>query len=357
MAVAVAAAVVLPGGGAGQGATAGPRPQKPPAATCATCHAGVAASYAHAGMHHALEPPESDPVLAQNPHLSARIGNYSYSVDTSNGHSTYTVSDASGSVKLPIRWTFGQHSKTWVLEMDGKYYESQVSFFPLEHGLATTPGHASIVPRNLTEAVGRKTSNEDLVLCFNCHATDASDGTKLTLDRLRPGIACERCHQDAPRHMADALQGNFATRPRSLHAMNAEDASDFCGNCHRTWDTVIRNHSYGPADVRFQPYRLANSRCFLGRDARISCLACHNPHQPVNTSSESYDARCLACHAPAKESAAVHEAKASPGIKSCTVATSNCASCHMPRVTLPNGHAVFTDHEIRIVRPGDAYPN
>jgi hypothetical protein len=29
----------------------------------------------------------------------------------------------------------------------------------------------------------------------------------------------------------------------------------------------------------------------------------------------------------------------------------------MPKVNLPGGHLRFTDHEIRIVHPGDAYPN
>jgi hypothetical protein len=29
----------------------------------------------------------------------------------------------------------------------------------------------------------------------------------------------------------------------------------------------------------------------------------------------------------------------------------------MPKVSLPGGHAVFTDHFIRIVRPGEPYPD
>jgi len=28
----------------------------------------------------------------------------------------------------------------------------------------------------------------------------------------------------------------------------------------------------------------------------------------------------------------------------------------MPQIALPAGHAVFTDHEIRIMRAGEAYP-
>jgi len=29
----------------------------------------------------------------------------------------------------------------------------------------------------------------------------------------------------------------------------------------------------------------------------------------------------------------------------------------MPKVTLPGGHMKFTDHEIRIAKAGDAYPD
>jgi hypothetical protein len=29
----------------------------------------------------------------------------------------------------------------------------------------------------------------------------------------------------------------------------------------------------------------------------------------------------------------------------------------MPKVELPGSHSVFTDHQIRIVRAGDRYPN
>jgi hypothetical protein len=39
------------------------------------------------------------------------------------------------------------------------------------------------------------------------------------------------------------------------------------------------------------------------------------------------------------------------------VATSNCTSCHMPKSDVPEMHAQFTDHFIRIVRDGEKYPN
>jgi formate-dependent nitrite reductase cytochrome c552 subunit len=43
--------------------------------------------------------------------------------------------------------------------------------------------------------------------------------------------------------------------------------------------------------------------------------------------------------------------------KACPIAKANCVSCHMPKVELPNGLITFTDHQIRVVRPGDPYPN
>jgi formate-dependent nitrite reductase cytochrome c552 subunit len=38
------------------------------------------------------------------------------------------------------------------------------------------------------------------------------------------------------------------------------------------------------------------------------------------------------------------------------VSTEHCVTCHMPKVQDPQFHGSFTDHDIRIVRPGDPYP-
>ena len=40
----------------------------------------------------------------------------------------------------------------------------------------------------------------------------------------------------------------------------------------------------------------------------------------------------------------------------CPVSTNKCASCHMPKVELAGMHAQFTDHWIRIVKPGEPTP-
>jgi hypothetical protein len=327
-----------------------PEPSAAPV-TCATCHLGVTTSYAHAPMRHALEAPGANPTLDAHPDLAVQIGRYSYRVQTRKGQSTYSVSDGKDSITIPLRWIFGQHSQTWVLEKDGHFYEGLVTYFPRDQVLATTPGDAGITPNTLTEAMGRELPFWETRNCFNCHATNAIAGEKLTLDKLTPGISCERCHEGSLQHMSDAALGNFTTNPRPLKRMNADEVSDFCGQCHRTWDLVVRNHWKGPAFVRFQPYRLGNSKCFIGNDPRISCLACHDPHQPANRNLGYYDSKCLACHAESKSS------NIGAAIRNCPVAKTNCVSCHMPKVERDNDHQSFTDHQIRIVHPGDGYPN
>ena len=149
--------------------------------------------------------------------------------------------------------------------------------------------------------------------------------------------------------MTAMLQGDMSIVPPDLKSLSTEDISSFCGQCHRTFDLVARAGWRGPSNVRFQPYRLEISQCFDGTDPRISCIACHNPHQQVIRNAAYYDSKCLACHSPLAS-------KAPPQAKVCPVAKSNCASCHMPRVTYPGGHFVFTDHYIRVVKAKEPYP-
>ncbi len=320
-------------------------------------------------MGRAAELPGHNPTLASHPKMTFQSEGYTYTVETVNGQSRYTVSDGTRSIAIPILWSLGAQAQTWVLERDGKLYESQVSYYPSVDGLEITTGDNRRHPANLDEAVGRLMSDEEAKQCFGCHATNAVADHKLNLAAATPGLTCEHCHLGASAHMAGILQGDLSSTPPSLGKLSAEDTSNFCGQCHRTWETVVRNHWRGQADARFQPYRLANSKCFDGADRRISCVACHDPHQKlVRDSPAYYDAKCLACHAPLLPAAsaspsvaaiatAANAATAPAHGKVCPVATSNCVSCHMPKVALPNGLVHFSDHQIRIAKQGEPFPN
>jgi hypothetical protein len=155
-----------------------------------------------------------------------------------------------------------------------------------------------------------------------------------------PGVRCERCHEGAQAHGTDAR----ASAPAKLSRMNNEELSDFCGACHRTWQDVQANGPHDINNVRLQPYRLATSKCYNASttDKRISCVACHNPHENVMKSAAYYDAKCRECHSASTA-------------KACKIGQKDCVSCHMPKADFPGGHFQFTDHRIRIVH-GSGYP-
>jgi hypothetical protein len=301
-------------------------------------------------MGRALQLPAGNPTLSAHPKLTFRSGAYSYTVQTHNGNSEYIVSDGVHTIALPILWSMGAQAQTWVLEHAGNMYESLVSYYPNIQGLDITVGDEHLAPKSLEEAIGRPLGSIGTRTCFGCHATGAVVDHKLNLTSFKPGITCEHCHAGAAAHLSAAMQGDMSVIPPNLANLSSEDISNFCGQCHRTWELVVRAGWRGPANVRFQPYRLANSKCFDGVDARISCIACHDPHQQVVRDVSYYDGRCLACHSPIA-------AKAPPHAKVCPVATSKCTSCHMPKVPFPGGHFIFTDHDIRVVKAGEPYPN
>ena len=325
-----------------------------PALTCASCHQQQAISQPLTSMAHALSLPGGNAVLKDHPKLSLHRGAFLYSVETKGDQSTYSVTDGTRTITMPITWAFGNGSQTWVLEYEGRFYESLVSYYPAINGLDTTIGDQEIEPKTLLEAFGRPLRPDEPSACFGCHATGAVTGNHLHLYSLKPGVTCEHCHVGALNHLDAISHGSLQSVPPKLKKLSSEEISNFCGQCHRSWEIVVRDHLRGEINVRFQPYRLANSKCFDGSDRRISCIACHDPHQEVVRDRASYDSKCLACHGATGPAAAAHET-ASP--KSCPVAHSDCVNCHMPKVALPGGHQIFTDHDIRVVRANEPYPN
>jgi hypothetical protein len=280
-------------------------------------------------------------ILMAHPKLTFRHGTYSYNIETRGDESTYSVTDGTNTITVLIHWAFGAGSQTYVLEREGRLYESMVSFYPRIDALDITMGDQAIQPKTLGEAFGRELAAGESKACFGCHAT----GSELRLESLTPGIQCERCHTGASNHLQAMVQGKPGPAPKKLGRLSAEELSNFCGQCHRSFETVVRDRLRGEINVRFQPYRLANSKCFDGSDSRIGCVACHDPHREVVHDRGFYDAKCLTCHA------------AATNAKTCPVAKSGCVSCHMPEVSLPGGHQKFTDHTIRVVRANERYPN
>ena len=225
-------------------------------------------------------------------------------------------------------------------------YESRASFYESLAGLGLTIGDIGTRPQTIVEAAGRRLNPADAANCFACHSTGGVTGGVLHVEGIVPGVGCGSCHGPVEKHAAAVRAGNVAAaKLPHLADLAAEDMSELCGRCHRTWAQIAQTGMHGPNTVRFQPYRLTNSKCYDVEDARIRCTACHDPHGPLNTDLASYDSKCTACHSTALKA------------KVCSVAKDKCVTCHMPKVDLPGAHARFTDHQIRIARAGDPYPN
>jgi len=319
--------------------------------SCAKCHA-EARSQPTTNMARALESIEECRILIEHPLLTGSFGRYSYRIERKGDQSIYSVSDGSGTITMPIRWAMGASSamgQTYILEKDGNLYESRMSWFRELNGLGPTLGGGNSLPADLGEAAGRLMSNDDKLRCFGCHATNAATGREFTPDRMTPGVQCEHCHQATAAHLAGMVRnsGLPAIPPglTSLQNLSAEQVSNFCGQCHRTWAEIAMQARPGIANVRFQPYRLTESKCYDPDDARISCLACHDPHTEASAKPVDYDAKCQACHAGGKVKA-----------MACPASKSHCVSCHMPKIDLPGAHYRFSDHRIRIVKPNEPFP-
>ncbi len=316
---------------------------------CSTCHPAQAKPHPATSMAHAAETVAECRILKSHPLLTFRSEIFSYRIERKGDQSIYSVTDGKDTFTVPLGWALGlgDAGQTYVYQNNGKLYESFVSYYTKPDKLDITMGDQKLRPRNLADAAGRLLGKREAPLCFSCHTTDSGSSTELHLDTAIPGVQCERCHGRAGKHLQGLKAGDASLAAmKKLGSMSAEETSDFCGQCHRTWEQIAMNGPHGVGNVRFQPYRLANSKCYDVDDRRISCVACHDPHKESDRVSVHYDPACQACHGGGK-----------PGAKSCKVASRDCVSCHMPKVALPGAHHEFTDHDIRIARANEPYPD
>ncbi|HTA68596.1 MAG TPA: multiheme c-type cytochrome [Bryobacteraceae bacterium] len=316
---------------------------------CEVCHRREAEAARSSPMTHALQGAGESDFLKNNPDLGFRSGKFSYSIRRENNQSIYSVTDGIGSISAPIEWALGTGivGQTYLYRREGAWYEAAVSFYPELKGLDWTPGHTARLRRNLEEASGRKIDVAEVRRCFGCHSTVAVWSGASVPESLTPGVQCAQCHTGASQHAAAVRRGDAApTVMQKLAAMETEELANLCGKCHPSWADIAANGPRGPLNIRFQFYRLTNSRCYDSADRRIACTACHDPHGRLVKDNSSYDSKCQQCHLTANARA-----------KICPVSKRDCITCHMPKIDVPELHYQFTDHRIRIAKAGDKYPD
>lgn len=328
-------------------------------ATCAGCHTD--AVHAHpSAMVRAATPASESHFLAPGTKagFDAQPLLYYLTAGTAGGLSL-TTSDAAGSAQK-LDWVMGDGvmGRTFLYQADGRWFQSEVTYYTKDHALAVTTG-LSHDPHIGGGGLGQVLTADETRRCFGCHTVHATTTAGFNPLHAEAGLGCEACHGPGQAHVT-AAHATGTPGPAMRAAifnpakLSPADSIDFCGSCHRTFsDAVLAlGGTTSSAAVRFQPYRLEESKCWRATgDERLTCVACHDPHQALNRDPVAYDRKCVSCHR-AMEGAGHAEHTAAV----CPKATSQCTSCHMPKVNVPSMHGDFTDHDIRIVRPGEAMP-
>src|SRR5208283_3110008 len=106
------------------------RSQYSGAATCAGCHRGIEPLQESTPMYHAGVRAAQSEILKNHMPLRFEQGGFSTSVAASPEGATFSATGGVGSASLPAVWAFGfKNGQTYVLEKDGAYFESRLSFF------------------------------------------------------------------------------------------------------------------------------------------------------------------------------------------------------------------------------------
>jgi hypothetical protein len=295
------------------------------------------------------------PILSSQPNMDASP--FQTTIRSGDHGSEYTITRGGYAMHGKLLWALGAGlmGQTYIVESGGVLYEGHRTYFSEIKGLDQTPGQFDKSTESMEEAFGHPLAPTDVAACFACHTQQSSLKGQFDPSRAIPGVGCESCHGPGAKHV-HAMQNNQIDEglraiftPSSLSPV---EQNDFCGACHRAPLDVAAIKAYLPINVRFQPYRLARSRCWSKPDARLTCVACHDPHEEVRHDAGSYDAKCLACH----RSPEAEQVNANATLPACKVASRQCTSCHMPKYRVPSMHGSFTDHDIRIVRAGEKFP-
>jgi hypothetical protein len=331
-------------------------------ATCTRCHADEAP--ASTSMQRAATLAAEAKFLKSQSIPTFSSPPFTYSLAP---NADYTVASGPHKLTAKLDWSFGAGDlgRTFLYQSHDRWYQSRATFYTNPGKLDITTGVDPASSADLALALGQPLSPQDASRCFSCHTVHATTSSGFNPLHAEAGLGCEACHGPALAHVAKMNAAGSspaaAADPTVFNParLSPSDSNDFCGACHRSFaDATLSISSTGAvstAVVRFQPYRLEESKCWRAtRDARLTCVACHDPHQPLNHAAASYDRNCLQCHS-GSAAASEHPAP-QPAAKACPKATSQCVTCHMPKVNVASMHGDFTDHFIRIAQAGETFP-
>lgn len=303
--------------------------------TCARCHPAVVKQYQSTGMARSSGKISSPalPATVADPSSGAvyRIGK--------DHRMEFERGPVKGSRLLEWFIGSGNVGRSYLFGVDGFLFQAPVSYYSAAEKWDVSPGFEGKRTIQLTRAVEPA--------CLQCHASQVQP---------EGGVSCERCHGPGQKHAASGKASDIV-QPAKLPAAHRDGV---CAQCHLTgvarvatanrkagtfragdllsdhlavfvWDTA----EAGELSATSHYERLAASQCKQASGDKLWCGSCHDSHREPAAAERAgfYRERCQSCHAQ----------------KPCTkaAATSDCASCHMPKgATRSVDHVAFTDHSI-----------
>jgi Cytochrome c554 and c-prime len=322
------------------------------AKACAACHPAEFSRQSKSAHAASLFKTADHPLAARFGAGSppARRG-YHFSFPVGAEGMRFRADDGKYVTEVPVQWAFGagEQAVTFLSKVTPDVYlELAFTYYTRTGSFDLTPRHEMLPAATLHEAMGQPVKTRTAGRqCFGCHSTGpVTVSTSGDVNITEAGVRCESCHGPGGGHRDAALKGNLVQVKRLIrnpHHMEAGALNTFCGTCHRVAANLAEVDWSSPWSVRHQPPYLARSRCFQKSGGRLSCLTCHEPHEPLRRQSpDYYRSRCVSCH-----SAASH-----PPARACLERSdSDCTLCHMPAVRA-GPHLMFRNHQIGIYDSG-----
>ena len=349
---------------------------------CRPCHAELWSTFSHTGMGRSWSPMSKAPVIEDwTTHNTIEVPatGLRYRMRRSGGKffMRQSIADGRGGEtavdERELAWVVGSanHSRTYLIEQDGKLFQAPVCWQTQDPVWDLCPGY-ELDNRYFSRDIGRT-----CVFCHNDRMELLPGEHNAYKEPIADGIGCERCHGPGERHVAKWDHGAAPTGQGDPTIVNPRRLPpdlrfQVCFPCHlgdanftervslyqasledwrpgRPITSAVIPFRYAEAThnefgLSAQVDRLLLSRCYLESGGALDCLSCHNPHKTIfrdDRPSDFFTSKCLGCHAS-------EACKGPAAARRATTPPDNCVTCHMRTAEPDDQHHVrFTDHWIR----------
>src|SRR5262249_41410785 len=151
-------------------------------------------------------------------------------------------------------------------------------------------------PERMRDAIinsARLPFDRKMEVCMQCHLETTS--LKLPASLLRYGRGVFSYRPGEP--LGDYIL-HFDRAPGWVQQNSRQQAVDPVGNRLLTRAELDQSEGEDRFEFTSAAYRLRKSACYMKSDGSLTCVSCHNPHEPSNTppALRRYAEACQSCH-------------------------------------------------------------